>query len=320
MPAPNSIKIGPLKKTEVAEADRIFRLAFSTFLGIPEGDFMDDRDLIASRFHARHVKALAARENGRLIGTNFLVEWGRFAFFGPLTVLPEYWDKGIAQKLLLATVALFDKEKLRRTALFTFPHSTKHVCLYNKFGYWPQHLTALMKHTPEPATTASSGASGSSVHLSTLSRAVREEAISACRKLAGRIDKGLDLTEEIRALLKQRIGEVILTYTRNTLDGFAIACYGPGSEGGTQLCYLKFAAVRGGDGAGERFDSLLDAIDTFARPRAVPIEAGVNFACDDAYRRMRVHGYRTFAQGVAMQRPNVPGFYRSDAYVLSDLR
>jgi len=318
MPEVTQVKIGPLKQTELSEADRIFRLAFATFLGIPEGTFMPDRDLVASRYHGRHVKALAARENGRLIGINILTVWGSFAFFGPLTVLPAYWDRGVAQKLLAATVEIFDKARLPRTALFTFPHSTKHVALYNKFGFWPQQLTALMRYTP--ASQPNHASVPSCLFLSTLPRAAREEAIAACRKLADKIDKGLDLTEEIHSLLKQRIGEVVLTYSRNTLDGFAIACHGPGSEGGKQICYLKFAAARGGAGGGERFDRLLGACDLYAAAHGVPIEAGVNFACEDAYRRMRAHGYRAFAQGVPMQRPNAPGFLRPGAYTISDWR
>jgi len=334
MAGANQIKVGPLKKAELPEADRIFRLAFATFLGIPDpSTFMEDRDLTVSRGHARHVQVLAARDAGRLVGTNFLTTWGTFAFFGPLTVLPDYWDKGVAQKLLQSTVEKFDKAKLRRTALFTFPHSTKHVGLYQKFGYWPQHLTALMKYDPGPEPASAHGlsslaprpsplpVSGSRpIFLSTLPRTAREEAIAACRRLTNQIDKGLDLSDEIRSLLTQRIGEVILIYTRNTLDGFAIGCHGPGSEGGTKTCYVKFAAARGGPGAGDRFDRLLNACDWFARSRGVSIEAGMNFAREDAYRRMRAHGYRAFAQGVAMQRPNIAGFNRPDVYIIDDWR
>ena len=149
MPGSIPVKIGPLKKTERKEADRIFRLAFGTFVGLSNpSDFAGDRDMLISRCQSPHVKALAARENGRLIGSNLITRWGSFAFFGPLTVLPEYWDRGIAQKLLEATVKIFDQDGLRRTGLFTFAHSTKHVGLYQKFGYWPGYLTALMTHTP----------------------------------------------------------------------------------------------------------------------------------------------------------------------------
>ena len=315
------VKIGLLKRTELEEADRIFRLAFGTFIGLPNpADFMGDRNMLISRWHAPHVQALAAREDGRLIGTNVLTRWGSFAFFGPLTILPEYWDRGIAQRLLEATVKIFDQKGLKHTALFTFANSAKHVGLYQKFGYWPGYLTALMNYAPQPTATPPARKSHPPVHLSTLPRSQREQAIAACARLTNQIDKGLDLGDEIRSLLKHKIGEVVLTYTRNTLDGFALCLHGPGSEGGTKTCYIKFAAARSGEGAGERFDSLLDACDAFALARGVPIEAGMNFAREDAYRRMRAHGFRAYAQGVSMQRPHQHRHNHSDAYVIEDWR
>ncbi len=120
--------------------------------------------------------------------------------------------------------------------------------------------------------------------------------------------------------MKQKTGEVVLIYTRKTLDGFATCQHGPGSEGGTKTCYVKFAAARGGVGAGERFDRLLDACDEFALARGASLEAGMNLARDDAYRRMRLHGYRASGQGVSMQRPHVAGYNRADAYVIDDWR
>src|ERR1700683_2457328 len=155
MSASQPIKVGLLKKSELAEADRIVRLAFGTFLGVPNPlDFMGDRDFMGSRWPASHVKVIAARENGRLIGSNIATRWGSFGFFGPLTVLPEYWDRGVAQRLLEATMTIFDRWGLRHTGLFTFPQSSKHVGLYQKFGYWPRYLTAIMTRTPEANPTS----------------------------------------------------------------------------------------------------------------------------------------------------------------------
>jgi GNAT superfamily N-acetyltransferase len=321
MPSSNRVKVGLLKKAELQEADRIFRVAFGTFVGMPNPvEFAGDRDMLISRWHAPHVKVLAARENGRLIGSNLITRWGSFGFFGPLTILPEYWDRGVAQRLLEATVKIFDEDGLRRTGLFTFAHSTKHVGLYQKFGYWPAYLTALMAYTPNAEATGRAGDSHGARYLSTMPRDKHEEAIIACRRLTGNIDKGLDLSDEIRSLLKRKMGELVLTYTRSSLDGFALCHHGPGSEGGTKLCYIKFAAARGGEGGGDRFDRLLDACDAFAAARGVSLETGMNLAHEDAYRRMRAHGYRAFAQGVSMQRPHVPGFNRPDAYVMDDWR
>jgi GNAT superfamily N-acetyltransferase len=311
------ITIGPLKQDELEEADRIFRVAFGTFVGMPNpAEFAGDRQILLSRWRAPHARILAARRDGQLIGTNGMTRWGSFAFFGPLTVLPEYWDQGVAQLLLEATVKIFDQQGVKRTGLFTFAHSTKHVGLYQKFGYWPGYLTALMAHTPK----ASDASAPDAVRLSTLSKTMREGAIAACAQLTDKLEAGLDLSDEIRWVLKQTIGDVLLVWSGNILDAFAVCCHGPGSDGGTKLCYIKFACARGGRGGGERFSALLRACDVFALELGVPVEAGMNLAREDAYRRMRAHGFKAFAQGVSMQRPHVRGHNRNDVYAIDDWR
>jgi GNAT superfamily N-acetyltransferase len=315
-----SIKVGPLKQSELEEAGRIVRLAFGTFLGVPNPlDFMGDRDFMTPRWHSSHVKVIAAREGGRLIGSNVVTRWGSFGFFGPLTVLPEYWNRGVAQRLLAATMKIFDGWGVRHTGLFTFPQSARHVGLYQKFGYWPQYLTAVMTRTPEAGLSLTDVAPQPML-LSSLTRSGRAEVIQACAKLTHKIDKGLDLSAETRAVLAQRTGDVVLTYTRGIPDAFGLCLNGPGSEGGEKTCYVKFGAARGGAGGGERFDKLLGACEAFAASRGATIEAGVNMAREDAWRRMRARGYRVITQGVAMQRPHADGFNRPDAYVIDDWR
>ncbi len=309
-----STRIGPLKPGEVEEADRVVRLAFGTYLGLPNPlDFMGDRDYISPRSRSTHVKVIAARDGGRLIGLNVATRWGSFGFFGPLAVLPEYWDRGVAQRLLEATMTIFDGWGLRHTGLFTFAQSAKHVGLYQKFGYWPRYLTAILTRAPEANPVPP-------VLLSALAKSQREQAIEACAKLTRRIDNGLDLGGEIRAALAPSAGDVVLTYSRGVLDAFAVCLNGSGSEGGAKTCYVKFGAARGGAGAGERFDRLVDACEAFAFSRGAAVEAGVNLAREDAYLRMRSRGYRVAMQGVAMQRPHADGFNRPGAYVIDDWR
>jgi GNAT superfamily N-acetyltransferase len=315
MPANQQIKVGLLKKSEVEEADRILRLAFGTFLGVPNPlEFMGDRHFLTPRWRSSHVKVLAARDGGRLIGSNVVTRWGSFGFFGPLTVLPEYWNRGVAQRLLEATMEVFERWGVRHTGLFTFPHSAKHLALYQKFGYWPRYLTAIMTG---PSETKSAEAP---TLLSSLTKSQREQAIQACGRLTHKIDKGLDLAGEIQAVLAQRTSDVVLRYRGSVLDGFAVCLNGPGSEGGEKTCYVKFGAARGGSGAGERFDQLLAACEGFASSRGATIEAGVNLAREDVHRRMRSRGYRVAMHGVAMQRPHADGFNRGDAYVIDDWR
>jgi GNAT superfamily N-acetyltransferase len=316
MPTIQTIKVGPLKETELEEAGRIVQLAFGTFLGLSNPlEFMGDRNLMTPRWRSPHVRVVAARDGGRLIGSNVATRWGSFAFFGPLTVLPEYWDRGVAQQLLAATMTIFDRWGVRHSGLYTFAQSAKHVGLYQKFGYWPRYLTAIMSRPPQPDPKRAAP-----VLLSALKKNQREAAIRACARLTHKIDKGLDLTGEMRALLAQRTGDVVLTYRRGALDAFAVCLNGPGSEGGSATCYVKFGAARGGAGAGERFEEMLDACEGFAYSRGATVEAGVNLARVDAYRRMRARGYRVVTQGVAMHRPHAEGFNRADAWVIDDWR
>jgi hypothetical protein len=58
-----TIKVGPLKQSELEEAERIVKLAFGTFLGLPNPlDFMGDRNFMVPRWRSTHVKVIAARE------------------------------------------------------------------------------------------------------------------------------------------------------------------------------------------------------------------------------------------------------------------
>lgn len=314
-----AVRIGPLRESELEEAVRILRMAFGTFLGLPDPmQFMGDRDLMTPRWRARNTKVLAAHVDGRLVGSNVITRWGSFGFFGPLTVLPEFWGRGVAQGLVERTVKVLDGWKLRHSGLFTFAHSAKHVGLYNKYGFWPGYLTAVMQYAPATVTLAAD--LGMPVLLSSLKRSQHEEAIRACARLTNRIDKGLDLSDEMRAALAQGVGDVVMIDSRSKLEGFAVCMTGPGSEGGSKTCYVKFGIVRGGNGADARFDRLLNAIDGFALSRGADVEAGVNLARRAAFTRMRSHGYKTMTQGVAMHRPHGDGFNCADVYAMDDLR
>lgn len=105
------------------------------------------------------------------------------------------------------------------------------------------------------------------VVFSTLKESQREEEIRACARLTNRIDDGLDLSDEIRAVRAQAVGGVVMIDSRLKFDGFAVCMTGPESEGGAKTCYVKLGVVRGCKGADARFDLLLDAIDGFVVSR-----------------------------------------------------
>jgi hypothetical protein len=90
-----AIGVRPLVEADLAEASRICSLAFGTFLGAPDPEtFLADRDFVYGRWRADHTAAFGAELDGVLVGSNFATNWGSVAFFGPLTVRPDLWDKG----------------------------------------------------------------------------------------------------------------------------------------------------------------------------------------------------------------------------------
>ena len=140
-----NVSVRPVRETDLAEARRIFRVAFGTFMHVPDPEsFAADQEYIFTRWRTDPSAALAAEVDGNLVGTNFLAHWGSFGLFGPLTVRPELWDQHVAQALLAPTVDLFDKWGVREAGLFTFSNSPKHLALYQKFGFWARFLTPII--------------------------------------------------------------------------------------------------------------------------------------------------------------------------------
>ena len=310
------VAIRPLAEEDLDAADSVMRIAFGTFLGAPDPiAVFGDAQYVRPRYRAAPSWAFAAELGGEVVGSNFATRWGSFAFFGPLTVRPDLWDQGIAGRLMEPVIDLFDQWAVRQAALFTFPQSPRHIGLYQKFGFWPQHLTPLMEKRVAPST----GTRGHST-FSAAAASEREAILSACRELTDQIYDGLDLSHEIFATDSHDLGDTVLLRDESELAGFAVCHCGAG-EAGSNTCFIKFAAARPGPNVAERFERLLDACEELAAERGLErIVAGVNAARHDAYRRMLARGYRTWLEGVIMQRPNEPGHCRPDAYVIDDLR
>ena len=311
------VTVRPLAKTDLVEANRIFRLAFGTFLGLADPlSFTGDADVVKSRWLADPSAALGAYSGRELIGSTFVTNWGSFGLLGPVSVRPDLWDKGIAKHLLEATMALFEQWRTRHAALFTFPQSPKHIALYQKLGFWPQYLTPVMSKAVAPRQEA-----GKWSRYSEVPAHEQRMCLQQCTDLTGAVFPGLDLQREIRAIRDQGVGETLLLRDGETLAGFAACHIGRGSEAETGVTYVKFAAVRPGRDAPEQFDRLLLACEALAAERGTTdLVAGINTARHPAYRRMVERGFRTFLEGVAMQRPNEAGYNRPDCFVIDDWR
>jgi len=308
--------VGRLGENDLPEAARIIRLAFGSFFGVPDlENFWTDRDYAFGRQPAPHVASFGATLDGRLVGSNFVTNWGSVGFFGPLSVHPEVQERGIARALLARTMEQFDAWGTRHVGLFTFAHSAKHIALYQKYGFYARFLTAIMT-APAQRKTA-----GGWLRFSTLGPAAQDAALQACREIAETVYPGLDLTGEIRTTSAQKLGDTVLLEGAGGIAGFAVCHYGPRSEAGADTCYVKFGIVRDGASAGQDFTRLLDACEALAAEAGMPnLLAGANMAREQAYRLLVGRGFRTVIQGVGMHRDNDPGYCRPGAYIIDDWR
>ncbi|MBG1265427.1 GNAT family N-acetyltransferase [Nostoc sp. WHI] len=312
-----NVSIRLLQENELAAADHIFRLAFGTLLGLPEPtEFYGDAAYISHRWKTDPNAAFAAEVDGKLIGSNLAVNWGSFGYFGPLSVHPDFWNQGIGQRLVEPAIAYFTQCHTSMTGLFTFAQSPKHHVLYQKFGFRLRFLTAILAKPVQQLQPIPQG-----TRYSQMSEDERAENLKAIYQLTNSIYEGLDLSREIQTVQTQGLGDTVLLRDDKGLAGFAVCHYGAGTEAGSNTCFVRFGAVYSGTDAGQRFEELLDLCEALTVAQTMSrLVAGINTSRDEAYRRMLARGFRSEIIGVAMHRPNEPGFNRPDVFAMDDWR
>lgn len=307
------MNVRPLTLEDLPAARRIFQLAFGTERGVADpAQYLAGRDYVSTRWRAGPAAAFGAEIEGRLAGAAFAVNWGSLGLFGPLTIHPDYWNRGVAHALIEPCLSRQMARGARYQGLYTAAGSPKHLWLYQKFGYWPRFLTAIMSKP-----TSASAPPPAILVFSKLDKDGRVAAMGSCRELTGEILEGLDLTGEIAAVDRQKLGDTLLLESGSGVDAFAVCHCGEGTEAGAGNCYVKFGAAR--DAAS--FRRLLLRCEAFAVTLGLGrLVAGVNTARREAYRELFDLGFRTDVQGVGMHRDDEPVYNRPGVFVIDDWR
>ena len=346
-----------MRGEDLAEADRVYRLAFGIQFGLPDPTrFRGDSQVIRVRWTADPRPCFVAQADNRIVGSIIGMDWGNVFVLGPLTVDPAHADRGVGRRLIEPVMDFVTARDFTLAALFTFPHSPKHIHLYESYGFVPQRLTPVLSKVvaqhqadevrsspahpslspfrgervakswralgPERSETAKGepySELGEGVSLfSAFAPADRAVALAACRRVSDAVFPGLDLTREVEAVAAQGLGETVLLDPADAA-GFALCHIGAGSEAGSGTLFVKFACVRPGDAAG--FGRLIDACEHLAAVRgARRVVASVNRGRDGAYRVLRERGFGVDLIGVAMHRPDGAGYNRSEVYAIDDWR
>jgi len=310
-----------MREVDLQEADRIIRLAFGTFMGHdnPENYRIDVR-YANPRYNADPTASFVAEIDGKIIGSNFGLHWGSVGIFGPLTVHPEYWDKGVGSKLMEPVMRCFEEWRVTHSGAMTFANSPKHIKLYRKFGYHPRFLIPFLSKKIEPETISSN--SKFTWVMYSEHKEEQDNYLEGCSKVTDTVYPGLDLELEIKAVNKMNYGETIILFDENKeIAGFAICHCGRDTEAGNDKCYVKFGAVKADSNSQENFVNLLHACEEFTISKELSVlTGGVNAGRYNAYQAMVNERFSVDFLGVSLHQPNDDTYNVTDRYVIDDWR
>jgi len=291
-----NVNVRNLREDDLDDADTILRLSFGTFMGLDDPmSFFGDSDFVRSRYTTDPNSAFAIEIDGNLVGSNFVTDWGSVGFFGPLSIHPTYWNKGIAKHLIIPVLERLAKLEIQYAGLFTFAQSPKHVYLYQKYDFWPRFLTSIMtktiteKNDEKRLELSQKHEKPHDVRFTEIRNDVKSLVLDDCKYLTNGIFPGLDLQKEILAVDSQKLGDTILLYdpSGNKLTGIAICHYGKGTEAGSNVCYIKFAAISTNNNPHSNFVRMLNAVELMALEKGIfKITAGSNMERHVAYKAM----------------------------------
>jgi GNAT superfamily N-acetyltransferase len=315
----SGLVVRQLAEDDLADADRINRIAFGTFFGLETPSaFRGDGEVIAGRFAANPDGAFAADIDGTLVACGFVMDWGSVGLLGPLTVDVDVWGRGIGRAMLDAMTRYMDSRNFVLQGLFTHPQSPTHIRLYEAYGFRMQRISAVMERAVDVAPAMPPTAR----FYSELTEKDRQAVLAECRRIADGTFAGLDLTREILSIEANGFGDTIVLGAEHALTGFACCHQGAGSEAGSAQTLVKFVAVDPGSDARAEFEKLMAACESFAALRGTKrLVAGTNTGRAACYEALLDLGFRSWMNGIAMLKPavgagvdgyNVPGVFAVD--------
>ena len=310
-----------MEEKDLQEADRIIRLAFGTFMGHDDPEnYRSDARYANPRYNADSSASFVAESDGKIMGSNFGLHWGSVGIFGPLTVHPEFWDKGVGSKLMEPVMRCFKKWKVTHSGAMTFANSPKHINLYRKFGYHPRFLIQFMSKKIESQTIIPSSKFTWAKYSEYDEN--QDKYLEVCKQVANTVYPGLDLKLEIKAVDKMNLGETVILFdAKKEMVGFAICHCGINTESGNDKCYVKFGAVKSNSNAQDNFMNLLKACEELAITKGLSIlTGGVNAGRYNAYQSMLNQNFSIDFLGVSLHQPNNDAFNIADRYVIDDWR
>ena len=294
--------VRPCRDDDLAEADRIFRLAFGTFLGLPDPLAFAGDDRLRPR-------PLAARARGRLRrGARWHARrlelhrrWGRVGFFGPLSVRPDLWDRGIAQRLLEPSWRVRGAGHRRTRGSSPSRRARSTSALYGKLRLLPA--------LPDRAWWRAGRRGVGGRRLGPLRRRstsrARRAVLDGCRRIADGSPTRARPRARDRRARRPRTRRHDPSPRRRGAARLRGLPRRRRQRGGRGTCYVKFGAIPADCAARTHSTASSTPASAFAAARGATIARRRHrtWRATAPHARLRAGGFRTVIQGVAHASP-----------------
>jgi GNAT superfamily N-acetyltransferase len=180
------------------DAESLGSLCYGAFRAIAEGhNFPPDfpsagvaTGLLGSLLERPDVYSVVAEADGRVVGSNFLLEGGAIAGVGPITIDPAAQNAAVGRRLMEDVLRRADERNIAGVRLVQAAYHNRSLSLYAKLGF----------DVREPLSNLQGPAIGEQIPGYAV-RPATEEDLGACNELCHKVhghDRGPELLETIR--------------------------------------------------------------------------------------------------------------------------
>ena len=331
------IQVRRIKKTDLGKSREVIELAFSDWferqIGTRPRQVFGGAQYVHHRWLMEPWGCFVAEEDGtKIVGVALAACWGVVGVVGPLAVLTNYQNQGIAQQLLAAVDEFFDENKTAVQGAVTYPTSPKHLRLYHGFGYHPKGLALVMSRPldrrngvgPPPAAVSKAPKQVAALTMrrySTLEEARKKATLARIHRITNAICRGLDLAKEIEIVDGLALGDTLLLERGRDLVGFAIAHVPGVSEAPAGALYVKFLAMDPAQKRADLLEQFVAAVEEYAADAGqTRVILPVYVRYHAAYSTLVRCGYQIDTTMVRLQRGKQEDYEDPTHLVLDDWR